>query len=348
MKMDINIGHSGIGSKGSLNVFAQVAEPKVKDGIWIKTEGITTDEPVYLADIPYYFYDGSAVAIGTDIFLFGSYQSGYYEYAYKYNSLTNTYTKLRDIPYDFANGSVVAIGTDIYLLGGHIDSINFSYQNNYKYDTLTNTYTKLRDIPLTFYYGSAVAVGTDIYLLGGLGTNQKHNYKYDTLTNTYTKLEDMPFNFINGSAVIIGSNIFLFGSSNNDYSKDAYKYDILTNTYTKLEDIPHDFYHGSAVAIVANIFLLGGSNQKYNYRYGSHIEYEEIDKYKYNEVLVKSSMPDTLQNGNIYIIYGNTYTTKLLEQLILDFASVFLYKDNETPIYPIYYGNGEEWVKILN
>ena len=86
------------------------------------------------------------------------------KYAYKYNILTDTYTKLSDIPYSFGNCSATPIGTDIYLLGSG-DSANS--QGVYKYDTLTNTYTKMADVPYQFYDGSIVSIGTDIYLIGG-------------------------------------------------------------------------------------------------------------------------------------------------------------------------------------
>ena len=69
------------------------------------------------ADIPYIFafVFGSAVTIGTDIYLFGG---TYDDTAYKYNTDTGIYTRLNDIPYEFWQGSSVVIGTDIYLLGG--------------------------------------------------------------------------------------------------------------------------------------------------------------------------------------------------------------------------------------
>ena len=259
MKMEINVGSSGGGSKGKLNVFAQLIEPKTKDGIWIKTE--------------------RTVTVGG-------------------------YTKLADIPYNFQNGSVVAVGTDIFLFGTISTSGNADYA--YKYDTLTNTYTKLRNVPYKFYNGSAVAIGTDVFLFGTKELDYyRYAYKYDTLTNTYTKLADTPYNFYNGDVVAIETNIFLFGSEDTNCKQCAYKY-------------------------------------------ATVIEYEEISKYDYNKLELVPNMPTTLENGNIYVFYGNKYVTKLLEQLILNFANVFLYKDNETQMYPVYCGNGEEWIKILN
>ena len=156
------------------NVFVQSTEPTSKDGIWLQTnktaEHYISDDNIFFggtwslasdtAPIPYDFFSGSAVAIGTDIYLLGGDGSGTNNY--KYNTLTNTYTRLADISYNFYQGVAVAIGTDIYLLGSY-DSKTTAY----KYNTLTNTYTQLTNIPYQFYQGVAVAIGTDIYLLGG-------------------------------------------------------------------------------------------------------------------------------------------------------------------------------------
>ena len=203
------------------NIFVQSTEPTSKDGIWLQTnktaEHYISDDNIFIggtwslasdtAPIPYNFYYGSAVAIGTDIYILGG--SGNYIRAYKYNTLTNTYTQLTNIPYSFYQGSAVVIGTDIYLLGT-MDS--GSYTRAYKYNTLTDTYTQLTNIPYYFLSSSAVAIGTDIYLLGSKdSSNYNRAYKYNTLTNTYTQLTNIPYNFYQGSAVAIGTDIYILG-----------------------------------------------------------------------------------------------------------------------------------------
>ena len=301
-RMNIPVKGGGGGEGLELNVFAQSAEPTEKNGIWINTsasgslpaidkfeyENINIlnynaykngFNPIYgrLTDIPYNFYRGSAVAIGTDIYLFGGHNSNYtsaMEYAYKYSTSTGIYTKLKKLPYiyGFYNGSAVAIGTDIYLFGSSSSS---TYA--YKYSTITDTYTRLTDIPYNFYNGAAVAIGTYIYLFGGYFSTtstsySKYAYKYSTTTDTYTKLTNIPFDFSFGAAVTIGTDIYLFGSSNANHVKYAYKYSTITDTYTRLTNIPYEFYYGSAVAIGTDIYLFGsaGSNSsKCAYKYST-------------------------------------------------------------------------------
>ena len=229
---ELKTGIAGI-STGvcELNIFTQTEEPSTKDGLWLKTSNTYDDvlnisDTEYgdtytkMTDIPYNFYDGSAVAIGNDIYILGGNDNKTANY--KYDTTTDTYTKMANIPDNFYNGSAVAIGNDIYLLGS---SYNYRHKINYKYNTTTNTYTKMDDIPYNFYDGSAVAIGNDIYLLGSSdGDYYKINYKYDTTTDTYTEMTDIPYNFFNGSAVAIGNDIYLLGTYRGSYSKNNYKY----------------------------------------------------------------------------------------------------------------------------
>lgn len=146
------LGQSG--SSNGLNIFAQPNEPNKKDGIWIKTNekykyekvrfvddfGLTSSKYTKLSDIPYsFFYDGTALAVGTDIYLVGDRR-----YIYKYNAINNEYTKLTDIPSNCEAINVTKVGTNIYLLGG------ISSYYDYKYDILTDTYTKLSISPTYF------------------------------------------------------------------------------------------------------------------------------------------------------------------------------------------------------
>ena len=84
-----------------MNIFTQPSEPETKDGIWIKTntkynyekvqivQNIETKNTTYtkMDDIPYGLRDGSAVTIGTDIFILGGwkYNTDMNKYNYKIN-----------------------------------------------------------------------------------------------------------------------------------------------------------------------------------------------------------------------------------------------------------------------
>ena len=374
-------------------IYIQNNEPSRKDGIWIKSgeyeiEHIIADENVFeseswnttkmasLKAIPYSFYNGALVVIGTDIYLLGSEPNN--QNAYKYDTLTDTYTKLTNIPYSFYNGAAVVVDTDIYIFGGSGNN-----QNAYKYDTLTDTYTKLTNIPYNFYYGSAAVVGIDIYLFGGDGNNQSA-YKYDTLTDTYTKLTNIPYNFSQGAVVAINTDIYLFRSGVSSVA--TYKYNVLTNTYTKLTDIPYYFYSGSAVAVGANIYLLGsGSNissgintvYKYNtitntytqlvnipftFVYGSAVTVgDDMEIYLFGggygsstKVQIMEMNSANYDNNSFVISQGVAkYITKIMNNrnnIKFWFNNAWFYTTQDGLIknLPTYYGNGTQWVKFKN
>ena len=313
-----------------------------------------TDTYTKNADIPYNFYNRSAVSIDNDIYLLGSGNSDYNKYNYKYDTTTNTYTKNKDIPYSFFSGSAVAIGTDIYLLGNN--------KYNYKYDTTTNTYTKNTDIPYSFNYGSAVSIGNNIYLLGSYsGSYSKYNYKYDTTTDTYSKMSDIPYNFIEGSAVSIGNNIYLLGStsyntSNNfDYRQNNYKYDTTTDTYIRCKNLPYKFHRGSAIAINNSIYIIGNGYCDYdatddyskypyaNYNYKYNVDYTLDDSYtRLVYTPYKFHNGSAVAIGNIIYLLGSGYT----EGSTLPYAHYNYRYDITNHIYtqmeyiPYYFYNG--------
>ena len=95
-----------------MNIFVQTTEPIIKKGIWLQAdetpECYTFDKNVYIGgqwmpdgqytDIPYRFNNGGIALVGTDVYIFGSSDSNYSRYAYKYNTLTNAYTRLTNVP----------------------------------------------------------------------------------------------------------------------------------------------------------------------------------------------------------------------------------------------------------
>ena len=258
-------------------------------------EGYTQNE-----DIPYEFYESSAVAIGTDIYLLGSYYDDksytypYSKYNYKYDITTDTYTKATDIPYGFYLGSAVAIGNDIYLLGG-----NGSKTNNYKYDTTTNTYTQNKSIPYDFNCGSAVAIGTDIYLLGCkyYSDYNKYNYKYDATTGTYTKNADIPYIFYLGSAVNVDNNIYIFGG----YYGDA---DPILAKYNYKYDIP---YTGNCTIKLTNHSIYTSNNRSFVNHKASIIPLEDgiyYTEYNGNNIIKNTFSIDSNGNTKMYIKNG--------------------------------------------
>lgn len=380
------------------NVFVQSTEPTSKDGIWLQTNNYqmsnvtatdmltftdgswNTTKMAQVTDLPYSFNRGVSVSIGADIYFFGG-GSGTTNRAYKYNTLTDTYTQLANTPLQIYYSGIAVIDTDIYLFGG-----SYNRTTAYKYDILTNAYIQLANIPYTFSAGSTIAMGTDIYLFGsGYGAKNK-SYKYNILTNTYVQLSNIPYDYESGSVTSVGTNIYLFGSVANDsYNKYAYKYDTLTDTYTKLTDIPYKFVYGAVVSVGTSIFIFGGNYGNTSvYKYDTLLnDYVQLTDSPYgftyswtSALLVESDdtfeiyllggeqNPTKLQileldtisfnNNNVIVLQDKPkYNTKLLSngsniKDYFDNAWFYTTQDGLIKNIPTYYGNGTSWIKFKN
>ena len=343
------------GANVKLNIFTQTTEPTNKNGLWLQTdktaEHYKSDDSIYFggswsnsgdtANIPYNFYQGAAVNIGENIYIFGG--SGKNQYAYKYDTLTNAYTKLANIPFSFESGSAVVVGTDIYLLSGIWDTYV------YKYNTLTNTYARLADIPYgEFYNGAAIAVGTDIFMFGG-SNNVKAVYKYDTLNDTYTRLTDMTYGFSYGAAVSVGTDIYLLGNGySSNYYKYAYKYNTLTDTYTQLTNIPFNFYKGSATSVGTDIFIFGGEGNNT----ATRIYHIQTKTYNTDNTVIiaqgRAGIGKTYNSGYAVELFDTTFDENFQPLYGLVDAWFYTTQDGVITTIPTYYGNGTQWIKFKN
>ena len=273
---------------------------------------------------------GSSVSIGNDIFIFVDNDS-HLGYVYKYNTLTDTYTRLRDVPYVYDSGSIVAVDNNIYIYGSAAGGVENYSKYAYKYDISTDTYTKIADIPYEFFGGSAVSTGTDIYLFGSYKNNYRnYAYKYDISTDTYTKIADIPYEFFAGSAVSVGTDIYLFGSGVENYSKYAYKYNTLTDTYTKITDIPYEFNQGSAVNINNSIYLISNRIQNLIINYSDKVSYTldfiNEDNNKISSIVLTSGVfttPDNCVKVKIENVDATDLTNNKVQINIGEIARVY-------------------------
>lgn len=87
---------------------------------------ITSQEIVKLNEesIPIDVENGSSVLYGTSIYLFGGTKN--MKKAYKYDTITNTYSELEDIPYSFHTGAIGISDNTIYLVGGYGSNLSQS------------------------------------------------------------------------------------------------------------------------------------------------------------------------------------------------------------------------------
>ncbi len=348
IKKDVHI-YDMIGTSeegAALNVFVGLNPPTTYEGIWIQTTEVITSiindlelwfaeawndtSLVSYADIPYAPGNGrpTLVAVGTDLYLMGGVGI---KYNYKYNTLTNIWTRMSDMPIATYLHTAVAIGTDIYVMGGWGSSGTQNY--NYKYNTLNDTWEVKKVIPYAIYQHTAVAIGTDVYVMGGNnGGATTYNYKYDTLNDTWTIKKVMPYSAYLHTAVAIGTDIFIMGGIN---SSNNYKYNTLTDMWTALKVIPYSAQSHISVPVGTDIYIMGGSyNGTYtnNYKYNivtdtwtamsvmPYATYNHVAAYTNNAIHVMGGY-----NGSTTLLYNRRYnlTSKQYPN-----GTVVIYKTN--------------------
>lgn len=280
----------------------------------------------------------NCVAVGTDIFLLrnvtGATSSTNKRIVYKYDTVTETYSKEYEDLYDFTSTNnkygwdyCVAIGSTIFTI-----SKDWKYVG--KYDTVTKTFTEtgvtFPDTGSTKKIYFVVAVGTDIYefsddLTAGYGAVSK----FDTITNTTERLIskylfDTSWNVTgNEIGVAVGGDIFIIG-------ENIQKYNIATNSVTTMPATGYSFNYAAKVgyAVGTDIYI-----------------FSEKDIYKYdttNNTVTKMDISLTLNANNgvalgtdIYFLHG-----KDIEIYITttngDCSVKYSYTDNgEVVEYPI-------------
>lgn len=370
------------------NIFMQETEPVKKEGIWFKSdkpvdhiimdtniiEGGNWDTINEYPDLPVNAnaYDNKVANVGTNIFIF----SGNSAAAYKYDTLTNTFTKItfKDRVSDMSNLCVI----DNYIYMFKAETI-YGNRAAYKYDTITDTYTTLSAPPIDVSSsGNAIAVGDKIYLFTSRGI-----YVYNILTDSYSKLETsniITYSYVAG--ISIGSDIYFFGGYSNSTSyKTAYKFDTQTNEFTQLTDMPYKGYGMSITSVGDNIYLFGLNTDKlsiciYNIADNSYTELESSPYYlgytyavNINDnkifILGGANSPRKIRvyvlnnkdydNNSIIVWSGNNkYMTQLytsdniVGRLLFGFYKAYYYTtaNKLDASLPLYYGNGKEWIKI--
>ena len=122
---------SGSGGWVNYNIFTQLEEPEIKEGIWIQTnqahQSITTDKNILneggewgsvMTDLPYNFEYGSAVVYNGEIHILGGNEGTIKHYKWSGSS----WTRVSTLPYNFAHSSSIVYDKSIYIIGSKVSS----------------------------------------------------------------------------------------------------------------------------------------------------------------------------------------------------------------------------------
>lgn len=375
------LGQSGSSVNNSLfPIYQQTTEPYKKFGVWIKNSEIIKNlyfqndierEEVEEATLPYTNIGNRMVAVGNNIYLFGS--GGYSEhekqkYAYKYDTIEKEFTKLTDIPFWFIDGAAISIGTDIYLFGTR-SSLGVKTAA-YKYDTLSNAYTKLTSFPIDIYQQAITNIGEDIYFFGSGrsssdGDYNERAYKYNISSDTYTKLANIKLNTYNytmsdGCAIAVDTeNIRIFDVSVSS-GHSVLNYNTVENSYTEITSCSQGISSSTKLGNKAYVYA------NYEYRLlmqfdtktNSFYQYTELTK-EINEIVAANRkiygitndklylLKNKIQNkgDGLYIVTNSNMLSKDMDMgSILDVKKIV---NGEEQTIEAYIGDGEQW-NLLN
>ncbi|EDO27140.1 predicted protein [Nematostella vectensis] len=135
----------------------------------------------------------TAIVVGTDIYYVGG-GAPTSKNLYKYNTTSNTFTKMTDMITERENAQVAHINGKIYVIGGRKSGSSLS--SGEVYDIANDSWTALTATFEKRYFGYAIADANYIYLMGGeSGTN---SFKYKTIEL---------FNPASGSVTIMNSAV---------------------------------------------------------------------------------------------------------------------------------------------
>lgn len=235
----------------AFNLFIQMEEPKLKEGIWIQTTNelnndiTVTNKPIIgsmqfgeWTDATHLTKPASSanqrpILVGDWLYWIHYKGTDLDFRSYKLNLVTGQGVYLKDVPKQFGTAVIESIGTNIYIFGGNV---NLTYA--YKYDTLNDTYSRLSNIPYDTQSGAAAVIGDCIYFSPGRKGVASGHYAsniilcYDTIKDTYTEYTIptyvrqcgmTPFGDWIYFAGTFGNSNGINGSADVRYAKNAYK-----------------------------------------------------------------------------------------------------------------------------
>lgn len=237
---------------------------------------------------------------------------------YKYNVLSNEFTKLSDFPINITNKRGIYINNYIYFLSADND-----IKAHYKYDIENDIYTDINIIPHSFTNGSLINYNKIIYMIGGL-TESNKIYKYDTLNDTYTHVYDMPVNIYINNSIILDNIIYIVSKSHDNIPGYICKYDIENNIFENLIELTtfndnsysYVLYNDNGIYIISN-----ETSYVYN-----------IDK---NDLLEITS-PNIIDSHDINILYDSNNTFICDNNSIYSYSAPIINKSHNHSIEYIY------------
>ena len=213
-------------------------------------------------------YDGSAVAVGDQLYLLGGYSR---QPVMRFDPETERWKKMVS---EFANihhFQPVVVEGRVFILGAYYNSPGRerALTDVLTYDPLSDQLRTVGQVPSGRARGSAAAVAYEgsIYLLGGArdkeGASVAWADRYDPAEKSWSRLPDAPHARDHFQAHVVGSRIYLVGGATNGVPQAAVDvYDLAEQRWLTATEVPPgpELPRTQAVSAVldSQLYLIGG------------------------------------------------------------------------------------------
>jgi N-acetylneuraminic acid mutarotase len=218
---------------------------------------------------------GCAV-VGDDVYLAGGYHGGSggnqtfaSNQVWKYDTSTNTWTRLPDLPDARGGGSLVAYGTELHFMGG--SDLARHDQNTHWVLSLKSRHPRWvsrANLPTVRNHLGGVELDGKIYIVGGQQNQdaaegpQSTLERYDPATDTWKTLASLPFgrSHIAAATLVWNGKIITFGGETQylESIDNVSAYNPQTNTWSDLAPLPATRSSGTAAVINGAVYYSGG------------------------------------------------------------------------------------------
>jgi hypothetical protein len=340
----------------------------------------------YVPNMPIGINAFGYIKYDNKVYIIGGYNTGVTNTNYIYDIITNTWTIGTPIPQAKHTFSCTACNGKIYCVGGSYNSAYASLNTNYIYDITGDSWSTGTIMPQSICDYACDMYGENNHYIAGYNSSTRFNtnYIYNTISDSWTAGQSVPISSSGGRGIINNGKFYYIGGYTTVVINTNYIYDIADNSWTTGTAMPQAKHTFGITQCNNKIYCIGGAAGPYlntNYIYNitgnswttgtampttiyniGIIEYNNLIYIfgGYNGSFQKINhiySPDgpvniALYNSDTLIMQHlsttNTYNTILTNSN--SFIGGFKYYFTDVAINSInadiYYGDGDQWIKI--
>lgn len=234
------------------------------------------------------FGGGTHVAVttdGTDIYFAGGYTSNATgtgqifgtKQVWKYNVISNVYSKLPDLPKSLAAGQLRYLNGKIHYMGGaDLQRKDTNIHLVLDLNNIAVGWANLAPLNNAVNHPGGIVYNGKIYIIGGshyqneASIPQRTLQVFDEQSNTWTNMADLPFaiDHILSTVIIYGNRIIVLGGQTayNTPGKQVFAYDPATNLWSTLNPMRAAKSAGVAAVLNGKVYYTGGNFSAINYK----------------------------------------------------------------------------------